>query len=558
MFETLLLVAVADPAVATGGTAPVDPGAAEEWADCSGAVLAKLVADRLPSLEQVPDTMAGDGELLDLVTGAARVEAWAAATRAKVIARFYARVLDEHRARGLLQADGRGSAAGASHGFDDDAFTRNVVAANVSVELGMPLPVAEREVRFAVGLARDSDLRRALAAGRLDVAQARAIVGELDQLNPLTQTGVRRTVVAGLITDPAEPGSDRRLVRELRAGRKRVWDLPPADLRAIIRRESARLDPDQASARAEAARAGRHVRYHQRRDAMAELVLHGPAEVLGAAFQHLNFTAHAVRHQHRRSSALAGGATVDQLRHDIAVAWLTDNAHGLSISYTVDALPAPPAEPGEHRRSGVVLTGRPQVMINVAVAETTLLGLDELPAVLHGPAGPTPIPADLARQIAYDPEQTTWRRILCDPATGIAIDVSRSYRPPKRLAEFVKVRDGQRSRFPGSSAGHVELDHIIRYQHSDPTAGGPTSSGNLGTDGLWDHHLKTDGAITVEGDANGPLTYGLRGGRRHLSWPHQYLDPADPAEREREREEREERGELEERRPDDDFGDPPF
>jgi hypothetical protein len=161
----------------------------------------------------------------------------------------------------------------------------------------------------------------------------------------------------------------------------------------------------------------------------------------------------------------------------------------------------------------------------VAVADTTLLGLDDLPATLHGPAGPEPLPAELARRLAYDPEQATWRRILLDPSTGVATDVSRCYPPPPQMAEFVRVRDGHRSRFPTSGAARTELDHVAAFDRRDPAGGGPTSARNLASAGRLDHHLKTDGALSVSGDANGSLTFETSAGRRFTSFPHQYLDP---------------------------------
>jgi hypothetical protein len=222
--------------------------------------------------------------------------------------------------------------------------------------------------------------------------------------------------------------------------------------------------------------------------------------------------------------------SIAELRHDIAVGWLSHGEHGVAVTYRRD--PAEPFEPAEPapRHDSVVLPRRPQVMVNVTVSESTLLGLDDVPATLHTPSGPMAIPAELARALAYQPDQATWRRILCDPSSGVATDVSRTYRPPPRIAEFVKVRDGLTSRFPGSQATQVELDHIVSYGSADPAGrspvGGLTTGANLGSAGLREHHLKTDGAITVRGDANEALVYRGRAGHDHLSWPHQHREPA--------------------------------
>ena len=536
MFDTLPIPLEEPPGPSAGSAAPDPNGSgldgtahphqlrrlAEEWADCSGAVLAKMVAEAMSTLPEIPDGPDGDQQIFDLITANTRLAAWATANQARLTALVHERAWDEHRSFGLVQADAHGTAAGPSHQYDDLAYTSAEIAGNLAMELGQSMPVAEREVRFALGLAQDDDVRLALAGGRMDVAQARAVV---DELSHMPDPAVRGPVVRALVSDPDAPDAAEVLVRELRPGRKRLWDLTPAELRSIIRREAQRLDPTLTQDRARAARANRHVRFHPRRDAMAEIVLHGPAEVMAATYQHLNLTAHAVRHQHARHSEVADSGLAE-LRHDIAVGWLTQGEHGLAVTYRHDpvdpvnvALPAPRCDP-------VVLPRRPQITVNVTVSDSTLLGLDELPGTLHTPSGPMPIPADLARELAYCPEQVTWRRILCEPSTGVATDVSRHYRPPPRIAEFVKVRDGLTSRFPGSTATHVELDHILRYRCDDPDLGGPTKAANLGSVGQREHHLKTDRAITAVGDANGPLVYRGRAGRDHLSWPHQYRDPA--------------------------------
>lgn len=468
-----------------------------EWGECSGAVLAKMLADRMASVPDIPDTPDGDAEIFAMVRASRRAAGSQAATQARLVATVYERALAEHRAFGLVQRDGRGqSAAGPSHRYDDEVYTRSEIAANLSLELGVTLTAADRMVAFALGLCRRPELWQALATGRIDADQAMAVVDELAHVaDPLASDAV----VRALVMAPDAPLAALVLVRELRSGRKTVWDLPPAELRRIIRREVARLDPEIARVRAEAARAGRHVRYHQLCDGMAELVLRGPTEVLSAAHRTVEMAARD------RLRSAPDGRTIDQLRHDIAADWLTSSGTGLG--------------------SGSV-SGGPPAMVNVTVGATTLLGLDEAPAMLHGPAGPTEIPADLARELAHRPELATWRRILCDPATGTAVDVSTGYRPAPPIADFVRVRDGYRSRFPVAGAGAAtELDHVERFDHADRGRGGQTTAANLATAGLRDHHLKTDRALMVTGDANGPLTYRARTGQVHLSDPFPYLDP---------------------------------
>jgi hypothetical protein len=270
--------AAAGPEPSAAQVPAPDPRAAAEFAECSGAILAKLVADAMASVPDIPDPVAGDGQLLDLITATSRIDAWSESIRSTLIAMLYQRTLAEHRRFGLVaQADGWGTAAGASHGFDDVALTRAEIAANLSLELGQSLPVADRAVTMAL-------------------------------LDHVPDPEPRQDVAAALTTDPQLPGAEEVLVRELRASRKRLWELPPAEIRAIVRREVAEREPALAAERSRKERADRHLRYHPLRDGMAELVLHGPAEVLTAAHRRVDDEAHAAR----RAGA---PETLDQLRH---------------------------------------------------------------------------------------------------------------------------------------------------------------------------------------------------------------------------------------------------
>ncbi len=472
-----------------------------------------LVAQGMSGLEALPDTLAGDARTLDLATATLRVESWTMAARARAIAQLYARTLAEHQ---------QARTARASHRYDDQAFTRAEIAANLSLDMGISLSAADAEVRIALTLARHPDLAVALATGRLHPAQARVVVKEVATL---TEPWVRARVVAGLVGDPGVPEERRRLVRELRRPGIRLWQLPTGRLAAIIRREAALLDPSSVEERARRSVVRRHVRYYGGPDNTAELVMHGPADQLAAALSRLDRTAVAARR-----AGVEG--TLDHLRFDIAVAGLTGGLFGLTV--TLPHRPRPPSQqPTEATGPGARAivadpAGRAAVLVNVTVPAATLAGGDE-PGVLHGPDGDTPLPAGLARELAYDPDHAIWRQVRCDPITGQATGISRRYRPSRRLAEHVYYRDGMQSRFPTSTTRRrVELDHIEEFDHDDPAAGGQTTPANVATEGLREHHLKTDHGFFVSGDADGCLTYRTRLGRTYYSWPHQHMRPVDP------------------------------
>jgi hypothetical protein len=156
------------------------------------------------------------------------------------------------------------------------------------------------------------------------------------------------------------------------------------------------------------------------------------------------------------------------------------------------------------------------VEVQVTVAATTLLGLDELPGEL---AGYGTIPADVARAIAHDPSGT-WRRVLTDPATGHLLDYGRTvYRPPAALRDHVIARD-QTCRFPGcrQPAHHADLDHTVPYPH------GPTSAANLGVLCRHHHRLKTHARWRVEQD-HGVFRWTTPSGRCHIRRPEPLAEP---------------------------------
>jgi hypothetical protein len=161
----------------------------------------------------------------------------------------------------------------------------------------------------------------------------------------------------------------------------------------------------------------------------------------------------------------------------------------------------------------------PGPAVRVVVAASTLLGLDDQPGEL---AGHGPIPATLARAIAADPD-STWRRVLTDPASGALLDVGRtSYRPPAALAEHVRARD-RTCRFPGCrlTAERCDLDHLHRYPD------GPTSAGNLATQCRHHHRLKHQGGWHVHADPDTPglLHWTTPTGRTYTTRPRPPLDP---------------------------------
>ena len=171
---------------------------------------------------------------------------------------------------------------------------------------------------------------------------------------------------------------------------------------------------------------------------MAELWAYLPAEQAAAITATLDALAYATVHG-------KGGdpRTGDQRRADAFV----------------DLCTAPLGDPN--------LTGghgqRPAVQVTVAA--TTLMGLDDQPGELDGYGT---ITATMARYIATDPT-ATWRRLLTDDEGRVLHAGTTTYRPPAHMTRTVIARDVH-CMFPGcrKKARHNDLDHIKRLQTRRP------------------------------------------------------------------------------------------
>lgn len=171
----------------------------------------------------------------------------------------------------------------------------------------------------------------------------------------------------------------------------------------------------------------------------------------------------------KRAATDGDDRTVDQRRADV----LVDLVLGSAGHDGSDGERLPAAKPETRRR---------HPLIQVTVALSTLLGLDDRPADLDGIG---PIPAPLARRLAHD-STGTWRRIVTDP-TGQLVDYGRTtYEPPAPLADHVNARD-RTCRFPGCNrtARSSELDHRLAWAD-----GGETNAANLHVLCPRHHHLK--------------------------------------------------------------------
>ncbi|MCP2164813.1 HNH endonuclease signature motif containing protein [Goodfellowiella coeruleoviolacea] len=237
----------------------------------------------------------------------------------------------------------------------------------------------------------------------------------------------------------------------------------PHENAAIMRRHTReavhRVDPEGAERRHQRCAQKRNVRIKHLDNAMAELRAHLPAHLAMAIHDRVDRAACQAR-------TPGDDRTVDQRRADAFV--------DLCL--------------GE---------GGFSAQIQVTVAATTLMGADNQPGEL---AGHGLIPAGVAREIAAE---GTWRRLLTDPVSGALLDYGRrSYRPPTRLANFVRARD-KTCRFIGClrPAAKSDLDHHV------PFPDGPTSADNLTTLCRHHHALKHSGRWRSRRAKDGTITW---------------------------------------------------
>jgi hypothetical protein len=377
--------------------------------------------------------------------------------------------------------------------------TLRATGTEIAIRLGCSVRTGELLARdgrlFEGALAPTGD---ALERGEIDPRKARQIADRLADSPLQTALDVQAAVLAGAgLRSPAQV--DRDLTRAL-----------------------VEVDPTEAEDRHRRARAERRV-HHPRMlpDGMAGIWAVLPAESATLVDGTLDAAAAAAR-------AAGDPRTLDQLRADGLVDLVVGAPAGSSSRAPGGSAAGSGAPGGSAAGSGAPGTprrGNVAVRVDVTVALSTLMGLDDAPGDL---AGYGAITAEQARALAAG---GTWRRIVTDPLTGAVLDVGRTrYRPPAALRDHVVARDRICAR-PGCTvpAEHAELDHTVpfggppRDRHpresssTGPPRGGPpgtTSHENLAPLCAPDHTAKTLGVLHLEQAEPGVLTWTTATGLR--------------------------------------------
>jgi hypothetical protein len=239
------------------------------------------------------------------------------------------------------------------------------------------------------------------------------------------------------------------------------------------------LDPEGCADRAADAKSMADVTYNPLPDEVATMNAFGDAVTLRRVFDTLNARAAQMRRN-------GDERTIGQRRFD--------------------ALAAAVLGPADHKPTAQAL---------IAMPAATVYG-ENTPGEV---AGYGPIAADTARRLAAD---AIWRKLICDPGTGEALDLGMwSYRPSAQLVRFIKARDWA-CRFPGCGQPAIACDCDHRVDHHEA---GPTSPGNLHLLCRLHHNLKTCKIWAARLNAEGGTEWISPLGHTYYTEPHRFFDP---------------------------------
>lgn len=213
-----------------------------------------------------------------------------------------------------------------------------------------------------------------------------------------------------------------------------VLTCPPAMLRRKVRALVDRQLGDRTVRRHARAMEDRAVTLTEAGDGMSWLSIYGPTADLHAAYHRLSATAKHMQKAER------GGRTRDQLRTDLAAAWLKGDGTATAVTT--------------------------KVFVTVPVQ---VLAGEAAPAEQAEIVGVGPIDPLTAAQIFLD--AGSFHRVITDPVKGIVVDMDRrTYRPTRAQRDWLILQHGTCSR---DGCTRLALDADI--DHELPWADGGTT-----------------------------------------------------------------------------------
>ncbi len=372
-----------------------------------------------------------------------------------------------------------------AEGIDDDpgyamitGFARTT--AEIGAALNLPPTTAGTIVSHAEALERLPEIAALLADGRVDWPTCEVVIRRCELVDHDAMVELDQRLASTISTWPS--WSRRRVIHAVDA--------------AI-----ARLDPEAAKKRRQAADTDRYLRVTAKPNGMADIRGSVPAPAAAMFDKRVTEMAAAVCAEDPR--------TTMQRRAD-AIEALTEGRE-LGCACGRSDCPIAPVDP--EIRGGV------RFVINVIAGEATLTGDDEEPGHLEGYGV---IDADQVRQIAA---RKAILRPVGPPPTNAKLAASLRYQPSAAVERWIRCRD-LICRFPGCDrpAWRADVDHTVPFDHDDPRAGGgPTLGTNLGCYCRQHHRLKTfhggpDGWRDVQ-LADGTIVWTSPTGREYRTTP---------------------------------------
>ncbi|MET3808908.1 hypothetical protein ABIB25_005940 [Nakamurella sp. UYEF19] len=412
-----------------------------------------------------------------------------------------------------LQGDQYADAAALAHAYPAN---QEFLAAELAVALTSTQTVAA--ALLGTGFALTTRLRGTLAAlqaGTISKDIADVIVGASTPL-----------------TDPELTGQLETAVLPKVAGRSREW------VRREVNRHVIRLDPAGADERHDHAKKQRRVSKWADLDGMGHLTLTAPLQDIAAIWETLTGLADAARHPDDPRN-------LDQRRADVFI----DIFHTILRRGGLGDTPLP-TQHGRRPQIGVLI---PYDLLHAAA---TRADHGHCPTCGHRPTHPDPTtrtaaPAEentdtassatnpaqpnVSEIIGYGPISNnqaltiaadgTWRRLVCDPLTGLLLDYGTTrYEPPEALKQFIIMRDQTCTGFGcNQPGGRCEIDHATAY-----STGGPTNHRNLSPQCKHDHRSKDGGGFHLTIHPDNSTTWTTPLGRSITTPPHQLIQPTPP------------------------------
>jgi hypothetical protein len=329
---------------------------------------------------------------------------------------------------------------------------RDLELASIAHELAVELQISVRSVQNRLHYAR-------LLRGRAPSAWSAFLTGRID--------GYRVRIISEALGNLRDPRSDG-VVDERVVGYAATHTA--AELRAWLKRLTARLEPENHEERTRDAVNDRRVHIDHRDDGVSELWALLPT---------------------------AQAAAIDTMLGEALLLKPSDDKR-TSDQYMADEL---------SRRLLTGADGEPAVNAAIAltIPATSLAALSDEPGISLD--GRWALPASIVRELARS-TGTLFHRVVTDPA-GRVLDVTKLGRfAPADLELGIEIRDGV-CQFPTCTrpAAQCDKDHRVPWPH------GPTTGQNMWSLCRRHHRLKTAGIFTTDLDENARPTWRLPSGR---------------------------------------------